>query len=173
MNDELDGCSVADVLERLEKGKIGHRAAMEWLNVSSYGDLVEIMHVNGRLMPGHQPDAGLSGDAGAGALDLSANGVDLSPNRRRQRPDLVQHLLHRARQRHGRARRDAPPACRSAPTPPPPHRRSATPLRACSGVRTPKPMAIGRSVARRMRGIAASKCSAVALRVPVMPVMLT
>lgn len=55
MNDELDGCSVADVLERLEKGKIGHRAAMEWLNVSSYGDLVEIMHVNGRLMPGHQP----------------------------------------------------------------------------------------------------------------------
>jgi hypothetical protein len=55
MNDELKGCSLADVLERLEKGKIGHRAAMEWLNVSSYDDLVEIMHVNGRLMPGHQP----------------------------------------------------------------------------------------------------------------------
>jgi hypothetical protein len=28
---------------------------MEWLNVESYDALVEIMHVNGRLMPGHQP----------------------------------------------------------------------------------------------------------------------
>jgi hypothetical protein len=53
MNDDLKGCSIADVLDRLEKGKIGHRAAMEWFNVSSYADLVEIMH--GRLMPGHQP----------------------------------------------------------------------------------------------------------------------
>jgi hypothetical protein len=43
------------VLEKLEKGKIGHRAAMAWLNISSLNDLVEIMHVNGRLMPGHQP----------------------------------------------------------------------------------------------------------------------
>jgi hypothetical protein len=57
MRDEIDlkGCSLADVLEKLEKGKIGHTAAMEWLNVKSYDDLVEIMHVNGRLMPGHQP----------------------------------------------------------------------------------------------------------------------
>lgn len=55
MKDELKGCSLAEVLERLEKGNIGHRTAMEWLNVSSYADLVEIMHVNGRLMPGHQP----------------------------------------------------------------------------------------------------------------------
>jgi hypothetical protein len=53
--DELKGCSLADVLEKLEKGKIGHRAAMAWLNVKSYDELVEIMHVNGRLMPGHQP----------------------------------------------------------------------------------------------------------------------
>jgi hypothetical protein len=55
VSEYLKGCSVADVLERLEKGKIGHRAAMEWFNLSSYADLVEIMHVNGRLMPGHQP----------------------------------------------------------------------------------------------------------------------
>jgi hypothetical protein len=54
-DDDLKGCSLADVLEKLEKGKIGHRAAMSWLNVTSYDDLVEIMHVNGRLMPGHQP----------------------------------------------------------------------------------------------------------------------
>jgi hypothetical protein len=55
MNEDLKGCSLADVLERLEKGKIGHSAAMKWLNVTRYDDLVEIMHVNGRLMPGHQP----------------------------------------------------------------------------------------------------------------------
>jgi hypothetical protein len=35
VNEDLKGCSVADVLERLEKGKIGHRAAMEWFNVSA------------------------------------------------------------------------------------------------------------------------------------------
>jgi len=55
MNDDLKGCSLADVLGKLEKGKTGHRAAMEWLNIQSLNDLVEIMHVNGRLMPGHQP----------------------------------------------------------------------------------------------------------------------
>lgn len=55
MNADLKGCSVADVLEKLEKGRIGHAAAMAWLNVKSYDDLVEIMHHNGRLMPGHQP----------------------------------------------------------------------------------------------------------------------
>ncbi|MSP01525.1 MAG: hypothetical protein EXR07_10840 [Acetobacteraceae bacterium] len=55
MNDDLKGCSLADVLEKLEKGKIGHQAAMEWLNIKSHDALVEIMHTNGRLMPGHQP----------------------------------------------------------------------------------------------------------------------
>ncbi len=45
MSDDLEGCSLADVFEKLEKGKIGYRAAMEWLNVSSLSDLVEIMHV--------------------------------------------------------------------------------------------------------------------------------
>lgn len=47
MNEELKGASLAEVLEKLERGKIGHRAAMEWLNVKSYDDLVEVMHVNG------------------------------------------------------------------------------------------------------------------------------
>ena len=55
MMNDLKGCSLAEILERLEKGKIGHSAAMEWLNVHSYNELVEIMHGNGRLMPGHQP----------------------------------------------------------------------------------------------------------------------
>jgi hypothetical protein len=55
MNETPKGCSLADVLEKLEKGKIGHRAAMEWLNIESHNELVEIMHANGRLMPGHQP----------------------------------------------------------------------------------------------------------------------
>jgi hypothetical protein len=55
MMEDLKGCSLADVLERLEKGKIGHKLAMEWLNIESVDELVEIMHTNGRLMPGHQP----------------------------------------------------------------------------------------------------------------------
>lgn len=55
MNEDLRGCSLADVLEKLEQGKIGHRAAMEWLAIDSFDDLVEVMHANGRLMPGHQP----------------------------------------------------------------------------------------------------------------------
>jgi hypothetical protein len=55
MNEGLEGCTLADVLEKLEKGNIGHRTAMEWLNIESLHELVEIMHVNGRLMPGHQP----------------------------------------------------------------------------------------------------------------------
>jgi hypothetical protein len=55
MNEDLKENSLADVLEKLEKGRIGHRAAMQWLNVSSLDALVEIMHINGRLMPGHQP----------------------------------------------------------------------------------------------------------------------
>jgi hypothetical protein len=28
---------------------------MDWLNIESLNELVEIMHENGRLMPGHQP----------------------------------------------------------------------------------------------------------------------
>jgi len=55
MNQELKGCSLAEVLEKLEMGRIGHRAAMEWLNVRSYNALVEIVHANSRLMPEHQP----------------------------------------------------------------------------------------------------------------------
>ena len=55
MSDELTGCSLADVLAKLEKGRIGHSAAMRWLNIESLDELVETMHVNGRLMPGHQP----------------------------------------------------------------------------------------------------------------------
>lgn len=52
--DDLDDCSLADVLERLEAGRIGHAAAMAWLEVESYRDLVRIMHLNGRIMPGHR-----------------------------------------------------------------------------------------------------------------------
>jgi hypothetical protein len=28
---------------------------MEWLEIESYDRLVDIMHANGRLIPGHQP----------------------------------------------------------------------------------------------------------------------
>lgn len=55
MNEDLKAASLSDVLEKLEKGKIGHRAAMEWLNIKGYDALVELMHANGRPVPGHQP----------------------------------------------------------------------------------------------------------------------
>lgn len=53
--DGLKGRTLADVLRLLERGRIGHRVAMAWLNITSIDDLVETMHANGRLMPGHQP----------------------------------------------------------------------------------------------------------------------
>lgn len=55
MNDDRAGCSLADVPAKLEKGRIGHAAAMAWLDIDSIDALVETMHVNGRLMPGHRP----------------------------------------------------------------------------------------------------------------------
>jgi hypothetical protein len=51
VNDDLHGKSFADVLELLEAGKIGHRAAMDAVNAATYHDLVRIMHLNGRQMP--------------------------------------------------------------------------------------------------------------------------
>lgn len=35
-NYDRRGCSLADVLERLEAGKIGHQADMDWLGIDSY-----------------------------------------------------------------------------------------------------------------------------------------
>ena len=40
---DLQGLALADVLELLEAGKIGHSAAMRWLDIGSYNELVEIM----------------------------------------------------------------------------------------------------------------------------------
>jgi hypothetical protein len=54
INNDLSGLALADVLERLEAGKCGHTAVMEWLRIDSYHELVETMHFNGRTMPGHR-----------------------------------------------------------------------------------------------------------------------
>jgi hypothetical protein len=48
------GRTLVDLLEALEKGKIGHTAAMEWLGIESLNELCDIMYANGRVMPGHQ-----------------------------------------------------------------------------------------------------------------------
>ena len=53
--EDLKGLSVADVLDLLEHRKIGHRLALEYFGYERYDDLVETMHANGRVMPGHQP----------------------------------------------------------------------------------------------------------------------
>ena len=46
--------TLAEMLDKLEAGKIGHSRAMEWLGVDSYNALVDIVHANGRGMPGHK-----------------------------------------------------------------------------------------------------------------------
>ena len=53
--DDLAGLAVADVLDLLEAGKLGHRLAMEYFGFERYADLVETMHANARTMPGHRP----------------------------------------------------------------------------------------------------------------------
>ena len=47
--------TLAEMLDKLEAGRIGHAEAMQWLDVDSYTELVEIVHANGRQMPGHRP----------------------------------------------------------------------------------------------------------------------
>ncbi len=46
--------TLADMLDKLERGLVGHSEAMRWLGVDSYAALVEIVHANGRQMPGHR-----------------------------------------------------------------------------------------------------------------------
>lgn len=54
IDNDLSDCSLADVLERLAAGRVGHRAVMKWLGIESYNELVETMHFNGLIMPGHR-----------------------------------------------------------------------------------------------------------------------
>jgi hypothetical protein len=47
--------TLAEMLDKLERGRIGYGEAMRWLGVNSYNELVDIVHYNGRQMPGHRP----------------------------------------------------------------------------------------------------------------------
>jgi len=49
--------TLAEMLDKLERGKIGHAAAMKWLGTESLNDLVATVHANGRQMPGHRATA--------------------------------------------------------------------------------------------------------------------
>ena len=53
--DDLRGMSLAQLLAQIEKGRVGYTDAMDWLHIESLNELVEIMHLNGRSMPGHRP----------------------------------------------------------------------------------------------------------------------
>ncbi len=46
--------TLAEMLDKLERGRIGHAAAMQWLGVDSINELVATVHANGRQMPGHR-----------------------------------------------------------------------------------------------------------------------
>jgi hypothetical protein len=47
--------TLAEMLDKLERGRIGLAEAMRWLGVDSYNELVEIVHYHGRRMPAHRP----------------------------------------------------------------------------------------------------------------------
>jgi hypothetical protein len=55
MKRDYEPKTVAQLLELLERGRVGHRFAMDWFGIDSYPRLVRIMHLNGRRMPGHKP----------------------------------------------------------------------------------------------------------------------
>ena len=52
---DLEDLTLSEVLAKLERGKVGQLAVMDWLGIDSYPRLVEIKHHNGRRMPGHMP----------------------------------------------------------------------------------------------------------------------
>jgi hypothetical protein len=54
MVEEAEDMTLADMLDKLERGRIGHSEAMRWLGVDNYAALVEVVHANGRQMPGHR-----------------------------------------------------------------------------------------------------------------------
>jgi hypothetical protein len=54
IDNDLTGLSLAEVLERLEAGRCGHAAVMAYIGTESYYVLVDTMHYNGRMMPGHR-----------------------------------------------------------------------------------------------------------------------
>jgi hypothetical protein len=74
MNEDLKGSSLADVLEKLEKGKIGHRAAMEWLNGR------ELRRSCGDHARQRSAHAGTSADA-CGPGNARARAPDIPPGR--------------------------------------------------------------------------------------------
>ena len=53
--DDLEHLPLSDVLRALERGRVGHRAVMDYLRIDSLVRLVDTMHDNGFQMPGHRP----------------------------------------------------------------------------------------------------------------------
>ena len=50
----VEARTVAELLDALERGKIGYKAAMQWLEIDSFYDLLDTAHLNGRVLPGHK-----------------------------------------------------------------------------------------------------------------------
>ena len=46
---------VSDIIEAVAGGRMGHGEAMRRLNLDTYADLVETVHLNGRTMWAHRP----------------------------------------------------------------------------------------------------------------------
>ena len=61
---EANIMTLAEMLDKLERGKIGHGEAMRWLGTDSINELVATVHANGRQMPGHRMHPISGGNAG-------------------------------------------------------------------------------------------------------------
>lgn len=47
--------TVADIVKAVSAGRMGNHAAIEALQLRSYDELVETVHLNGYAMAGHRP----------------------------------------------------------------------------------------------------------------------
>lgn len=70
---------VAEVIDAAARGKIGHRAAMQKLNLTAYPDLLETMRLNGKALWAHKASR-----VDSGLVDLLRDGcaTDIPPLRK-------------------------------------------------------------------------------------------
>jgi hypothetical protein len=54
--------TLAEILDKRERGRIGHGEAVHWLVVDSCNELAEIVHYNGPTDAGAPPDAARAGN---------------------------------------------------------------------------------------------------------------
>lgn len=47
--------TVAEIIDAVHDGTIGHKRAMEALGLNNYNELIDVMHANGKALWAHRP----------------------------------------------------------------------------------------------------------------------